>query len=74
MMLNSKTAIKNIQLLKLLAQLRDHIDMHGIIALNVAELQESQISVPCWDISKSLRRNRSRSTSSRFSRHRHETT
>ena len=44
MMLNSKTDIKNIQLLKLLAQLRDHIDIHRIIGLNVADLQESQIS------------------------------
>ena len=44
MMLNSKTDAKNIQLLKLLAQLRDHIDMHRIVGLNVAELQESQIS------------------------------
>ena len=44
MMLNSKTDIKNIQLLKLLAQLRDHIDVHRIIGLNVADLQESQIS------------------------------
>jgi hypothetical protein len=44
MMLNSKTDFKNIQLLKLLAQLRDHIDMHRIIGLNVAELQDSQMS------------------------------
>jgi AbiU2 len=44
MMLNSKTDTKNIHLLKLLAQLRDHIDMHRIIGLNVAELQESHIS------------------------------
>ncbi len=44
MMLNSKADAKNIQLLKLLAQLRDHIDIHRIIGLNVQELQESQIS------------------------------
>lgn len=44
MMLNSKTDAKNTQLLRLLAQLRDHIDMHRIIGLNVGELQESQIS------------------------------
>lgn len=43
-MLNSKTDEKNIQLLKLLAQLRDHIDMHRIIGLNVGALRESQIS------------------------------
>jgi len=43
-MLNSKADAKNIQLLKLLAQLRDHIDVHRIIGLNVQELQESQIS------------------------------
>lgn len=43
-MLNSKTDEKNIQLLKLLAQLRDHIDIHRIIGLNVAALQEGQIS------------------------------
>ena len=44
MMLNSKTDAKNVQLLKLLAQLRDHIDMHRIIGLNVGALQEGQIS------------------------------
>jgi len=43
-MLNSKTDEKNIQLLKMLAQLRDHIDIHRIISLNVRALQESQIS------------------------------
>jgi hypothetical protein len=43
-MLNSKTDEKNIQLLKLLAQLRDHIDMHRIIGLNAAALRESQIN------------------------------
>ena len=40
----SKTDEKNIQLLKLLAQLRDHIDIHRIIGLNGAALRESQIS------------------------------
>ena len=44
MILNSKADAKNTQLLKLLAQLRDHIDVHRIIGLNVRELQESQIS------------------------------
>jgi len=43
-MLNSKADAKNVQLLRLLAQLRDHIDMHRIIGLNVAALQDSQIS------------------------------
>ncbi len=40
----SKTDEKNIQLLKLLVQLRDHIDIHRIIGLNGAALRESQIS------------------------------
>lgn len=43
-MRSSKVDEKNIQLLKLLAQLRDHIDMHRIIGLNVGVLQEGQIS------------------------------
>jgi hypothetical protein len=43
-MLNTKADAKNIQLLKMLAQLRDHIDMHRIIGLNVKELQEGHIS------------------------------
>ena len=43
-MLNSKTDEKNIQLLELLAQLRDHIEMHRIIGLNVGVLREDQIS------------------------------
>jgi predicted nucleic acid-binding protein len=43
-MLNSKTDERNIQLLKLLAQLRNHIDIHRIIGLNVAALQEGLIS------------------------------
>jgi hypothetical protein len=40
----SKTDEKNIQLLKLLAQLRDHIDIHRIIGLNVGALREGRIS------------------------------
>ena len=43
-MLNSKADAKNIELLRLLAQLRDHIDVHRIIGLNVRELEDSQIS------------------------------
>ena len=43
-MLNSKTNAKNIQLLKMLAQLRNHIDMHRIIGLNARVLRESPIS------------------------------
>jgi hypothetical protein len=43
MMLDSKTDEKNIHLLKLLAQLRDHIDIHRIIGLNVGALREGQI-------------------------------
>lgn len=44
MMHGSKTDKKNIQLLKLLAQLRDHIDIHRIIGLNVGALREARIS------------------------------
>jgi len=44
MMRNPKTDEKNIQLLKLLAQLRDHIDVHRIIGLNVPALREGRIS------------------------------
>ena len=40
----SKTDEKNIQLLKLLAQLRDHIDIHRIIGLNFEALRKAQIS------------------------------
>ncbi len=40
----SKTDEKNIQLLKLLAQLRDHIDIHRIIGLNCAALREAQVN------------------------------
>ncbi|MGE0467808.1 MAG: hypothetical protein AB7L09_09075 [Nitrospira sp.] len=43
-MLNSKTDKKNIQLLRMIGQLRDHIDMHRIIGLNVGALQKSQIN------------------------------
>jgi hypothetical protein len=42
--LNSKTDKKNIQLLKMIGQLRDHIDIHRIIGLNVGALQKSQLS------------------------------
>lgn len=44
MMHGSKTDKKNIQLLKLLAQLRDHIDLHRIIGLNVEALREDRIN------------------------------
>ena len=40
----SKTDEKNIQLLKLLAQLRDHIDIHRIIGLNFGALRKARIS------------------------------
>ena len=43
-MLNTKTDAKNLQLLRMVAQLRDHIDIHRIIGLNVRELQEGHIS------------------------------
>jgi hypothetical protein len=43
-MLGSKTDKKNIELIKLLAQLRDHIDIHRIIGLNVDALRNSDIS------------------------------
>jgi len=43
-MRDPKTDEKNIQLLRLLAQLRDHIDIHRIIGLNVGALREGQIS------------------------------
>lgn len=41
---NPKTDDKNIHLLRLLAQLRDHIDLHRIIGLNAAALRDSKIS------------------------------
>jgi hypothetical protein len=40
---NPKADGKNVQLLKLLAQLRDHIDLHRIIGVNVAALHGSEI-------------------------------
>ena len=43
-MMNPKTDSKNIELLKLVAQLRDHIDVHRIIGLNVAAMGASTIS------------------------------
>jgi hypothetical protein len=43
-MYGSKTDEKHMQLLKLLAQLRDHIDMHRLIGLNVEALREGPIS------------------------------
>jgi hypothetical protein len=39
-----KTDEKRVHLLKLLAQLRDHIDIHRIIGLNVRALREGRIS------------------------------
>ena len=35
---------KNVELLKLIAQLRDHIDIYRIIGLNIADLRETDIS------------------------------
>ncbi|MEP6936394.1 MAG: hypothetical protein ABI988_21030, partial [Nitrospirota bacterium] len=43
-MLNSKTDIKNIELVQLIAQLRDHIDIYRIIGLNNAALRETNVS------------------------------
>jgi len=43
-MRNTKTDDKNIKLLELIAQLRDHIDLDRIIGLNVAALRASDIS------------------------------
>lgn len=43
-MLGTKTDKKNIELIKLVAQLRDHIDIHRIIGLNVDSLRNSDIS------------------------------
>ena len=42
-MRKTKTDDKNIELLKLVAQLRDHIDLHRIIGLNVDALRDSDI-------------------------------
>ena len=43
-MIGTKTDKKNIELIKLVAQLRDHIDIHRIIGLNVTSLRNSDIS------------------------------
>jgi hypothetical protein len=43
-MLGSKTDKKNIEIIKLVAQLRDHIDIHRVIGLNVDSLLNSGIS------------------------------
>lgn len=43
-MRNSKSDKKNLELLKLIAQLRDHIDIYRIIGLNIAALRETDIS------------------------------
>lgn len=43
-MRKTKTDDKNIELLMLIAQLRDHIDLHRIIGLNAAALRYSDIS------------------------------
>jgi len=41
---NPKADAKNIELLKLIAQLRDHVDVHRIIGLNLGALRDSEIS------------------------------
>lgn len=43
-MLGTKTDKKNIELIKLIAQLRDHIDIYRIIGLNGDSLRNSDIS------------------------------
>lgn len=43
-MLGTKADNKNVELLKLIAHLRDHIDLHRIIGLNTAPLHNSDIS------------------------------
>src|SRR5437016_4606166 len=43
-MRKTKTDDRNIELLKLIAQLRDHIDLHRIIGLNAAALRDSDFS------------------------------
>ena len=43
-MLGTKTDNKNAELLKLIAHLRDHIDLHRIIGLNTAPLHNGDIS------------------------------
>ena len=44
MMRNPRVDDKNIHLVELLAQLRDHIDLHRIIGLNLAALRNTEIS------------------------------
>ena len=44
-MLGSKADKKNVELVKLIAQLRDHIDIYRIIGLNLSALRNSEISV-----------------------------
>jgi hypothetical protein len=39
-----KADAKNVELLKLIAQLRDHIDIHRVIGLNLRSLRESEMS------------------------------
>ncbi len=39
-----KVDAKNVELLKLIAQLRDHIDIHRVIGLNLRSLRESEMS------------------------------
>lgn len=41
---NPKADAKNIELLKLIGQLRDHIDIHRIIGLNLEALRQSEMS------------------------------
>ena len=66
-MRNTKTDDKNIQLLKLIAQLRDHIDLHRIIGLNATELRDRDILVvPSLGTFRNQHRNLSPSTSARF--------
>jgi len=43
-MLGTKTDKKNVELIKLIAQLRDHIDIHRIIGLNLDALRKGEIS------------------------------
>jgi hypothetical protein len=42
-MRKTKTDAKNFELIELVAQLRDHIDLHRIIGLNVDALRDSDI-------------------------------
>lgn len=43
-MRNSKADARNVELLKLIAQLRHHLDIHRIIGLNLGKLRESRMS------------------------------